>query len=82
MTADYSFTAYAIKLSGGKLEAAGEQSDTAPMGWVVAKGSPLAQALLKALEHLIQSGDYKTILSNWGLQDGAIANPEINGAIS
>jgi hypothetical protein len=27
-------------------------------------------------------GTYKTILEYWGLQDGAIDNPVINGAVS
>jgi polar amino acid transport system substrate-binding protein len=82
MTADYPVTVYAIKQSGGKLEAAGELFKTAPYGWAVPKGSPLAQALLKALEHVIATGDYKTILANWNVQDGAIDEPVINGAVN
>ncbi len=82
MTADYPVTVYAIKQSGGKLEAAGELFKTAPYGWAVPKGSPLAQALLKALEHVMQTGDYKTILANWNVQDGAIDKPVINGAVN
>ncbi len=82
MTADYPVTVYAIKQSGGKLEAAGELFKTAPYGWAIPKGSPLGQALLKALEHVVESGDYKTILANWNVQDGAIDKPVINGAIS
>ncbi len=82
MSADSPVTAYAIKVSGGKLESAGEVFDSAPYGWPVAKGSPLAQSLLQALEHLIDSGDYKTIASNWGLEAGMIDKPVINGAIS
>ena len=46
------------------------------------KGSPLGQSLLKALEHLIKSGDYKTIATNWGLESGLIDKPVINGAKS
>lgn len=82
MTADYPVTVYAIKQSNGKLEAAGELFKTAPYGWAVPKGSPLAQALLKALEHLQQTGDYKTILANWNVADGAIDKPVINGAVN
>jgi polar amino acid transport system substrate-binding protein len=81
MTADYPVTAYAIKSSGGKLEAAGEQFETAPYGWAVPKGSPLAQALLKALEHIMKAGDYKTVLNNWSVEKGAIEKPAINGAV-
>ena len=80
MSADSPVTAYAIKQSGGKIEAAGQIFDSAPYGWPVAKGSPLGQSLLKALQHLMQTGDYKTIATNWGVQSGMIDNPVINGA--
>ena len=54
----------------------------APYGWPVAKGSALAQSLRQALEHMIQTGQYQTILSKWGVESGAIAAPVINGAVS
>ena len=46
------------------------------------KGSPLAQSLQKALEHLIETGTYKQIATNWGVEKGMIDKPVINGAIS
>ena len=46
------------------------------------KGSPLGQSLLKALEHLMKTGDYKTIATNWGVQAGVIDKPVINGAVN
>ncbi len=82
MTSDYPVTVYAIKNSAGQLEAAGELFKTAPYGWVIPQRSPLGDALLKALEHVMQSGDYKTILANWQVENGAIEAPKINGAIS
>jgi polar amino acid transport system substrate-binding protein len=82
MSADSPVTAYAIKQSNGKLEAAGEIFESAPYGWPVKKGSPLAQSLQKALEHLIESGDYKTIATNWGVETGMIDKPVVNGATS
>jgi len=82
MSADSPVTAYAIKQSNGKLEPAGEIFDSAPYGWPVQKGSPLAQSLQKALEHLIETGTYKEIASNWGVESGMIDKPVINGAIS
>jgi polar amino acid transport system substrate-binding protein len=48
----------------------------------VKKDSPLAVSLQKALEHLIETGDYKTIASNWGVESGMIDKPVINGAVS
>jgi polar amino acid transport system substrate-binding protein len=82
MSADSPVTAYAIKQSNGKLEQAGEIFDSAPYGWPVAKGSPLAQSLQQALQHLIDTGAYKQIASNWGVEAGMIDKPVINGAIS
>lgn len=82
MSADSPVTLYAIKQSNGKLEQAGETFDSAPYGWPVKKGSPLAASLQKALEHLIETGDYKTIASNWGVEAGMIDKPVINGATS
>jgi polar amino acid transport system substrate-binding protein len=82
MSADSPVTAYAIKQSKGKLEAAGEIFDSAPYGWPVAKGSPLAASMQKALQHLIDTGDYKTIASNWGVESGLITKPAINGGTS
>jgi polar amino acid transport system substrate-binding protein len=38
--------------------------------------------LQQALDHLIQTGTYKTIASNWGVESGMIQQPVINGAIS
>jgi ABC-type amino acid transport substrate-binding protein/predicted Ser/Thr protein kinase len=81
MTADSPVTGFAIKLSAGELEPAGAVFDSAPYGWPVAKGSPLAQSLRKALEHLMQSGEYRTIATMWGVDKGMIDKPAINGAI-
>lgn len=82
MSADSPVTQYAIKQSNGRLEQAGELFDSAPYGWPVAKGSPLAQSLLQALQHLIDNGAYKQIATNWGLEEGLIDKPVINGAIN
>jgi polar amino acid transport system substrate-binding protein len=82
MSADSPVTLYAIKQSNGKLTQAGEIADAAPYGWPVAKGSPLAQSLTQALEHLIEKGTYKQIAANWGVEKGMIDKPVINGATS
>jgi polar amino acid transport system substrate-binding protein len=82
MSADSPVTLYAIKQSNGKLAQAGDVFDSAPYGWPVKKGSPLAASLQKALEHLIETGDYKTIATNWGVEAGLIDKPVINGATS
>lgn len=82
MSADSPVTAYAIKQSSGKIEAAGSVFDSAPYGWAVPKNSPLAKVLQTALNHLIKNGQYKTITENWGVQEGAITESVVNGAVS
>lgn len=82
MSADSPVTLYAIKQTNGKLVRAGQVFDAAPYGWPVQKGSPLAQSLLQALEHLIETGRYREIAANWGLEEGMIDKPAINGAVS
>lgn len=80
MSADSPVTGFAIKLSGGALVPAGEVFDSAPYGWPVAKGSKLAEPLLRALQHLISTGEYKTIATMWGVERGMVTEPALNGA--
>jgi ABC-type amino acid transport substrate-binding protein len=80
MAADSPVTGFAVKASNGKLAPAGEIFDTAPYGWPVAKGSGLAESLRAALEHLMQTGEYKSIATTWGVEKGMIDAPAINGA--
>jgi ABC-type amino acid transport substrate-binding protein/predicted Ser/Thr protein kinase len=80
MSADSPVTGFAIKTSGGALEAAGQVFDSAPYGWPVAKGSALAESLRLALEHLIETGEYRTIATMWGVEKGMIDQPSINAA--
>jgi len=82
MSADSPVTGFAIKGSNGALEPAGEIFDTAPYGFPVQKDSPLAESIRQALEHVISTGEYKTIATKWGVEKGMIAKPVINGAIS
>ncbi|MFD0362335.1 ABC transporter substrate-binding protein [Nocardia sp. GCM10030253] len=82
MSADSPVTAYAIKKSDGKIEAAGAVFDSAPYGWAIPKGSALGKALQAAVQHLIDNGKYLEITKNWGVQEGAITKSVINGAES
>jgi ABC-type amino acid transport substrate-binding protein/predicted Ser/Thr protein kinase len=81
MAADSPVTGFAVKLSGGALAPAGEVFDSAPYGWPVAKGSAVAESLRQALEHLMQTGEYRTIATMWGVEKGMIDKPVINGAV-
>nr|WP_232491307.1 ABC transporter substrate-binding protein [Mycobacterium dioxanotrophicus] len=80
MAADSPATAFAIKLSTGRLVAAGDVTDVAPYGWTVGKDSALSEPLLRALEHLMQTGEYRTIATKWGIESGMIDKPVIDGA--
>lgn len=80
MSADSPVTGFAIKLSRGELEAAGDVFDSASYGWPVAKGSKLAESLRQALNHLMETGEYRAIATMWGVEKGMITEPVINGA--
>lgn len=81
MSADSPVTGFAIKTSGGQLEAAGTVFDSAPYGWPVAKDSGLAEPLRQALQHLMETGEYRTIATIWGVEKGMVDKPSINGAV-
>jgi polar amino acid transport system substrate-binding protein len=80
--ADSPVVAYQIKQSKGQFKLVGKTYGFAPYGLAVPKNSGLAQPLLAALKELIANGKYKAILEKWGIQEGAISEPKINGAIS
>ncbi len=80
--ADSPVAAYQVKQSNGKFKLVGTPYGTAPYGIAVSKTSGLAPAVLAAMKKLIADGQYEAILKKWGVQDGAITNPKINGAIS
>ncbi len=72
MSADSPVTGFAIKLSRGDLVPAGDVFDSAPYGWPVRKGSELRESLRLALEHLMESGEYRAIATMWGVERGMI----------
>jgi polar amino acid transport system substrate-binding protein len=79
MLADSPVVAYAVKQSGGKIEAAGDIYDAAPYGYVVPKEQTgLADAIVAALKALDADGDYQKVLTQWGVQDGAISDFAVN----
>ena len=80
MAADSPVTGFAVKTSGGALEEAGDVTDPQPYGWPVVKGSALAESLRQALEHLMKTGEYRTIATMWGVEKGLIDESVINGA--
>jgi polar amino acid transport system substrate-binding protein len=82
-SADSPVAAYAVKQSNGAFELAGKSYEDAPYGIAVPKNDGrFAQAIQGALKDLISDGTYKQILDKWGISDGAITAPAINGATS
>lgn len=85
--ADSPVAAYQVKLSNGAFKLSGDPYGVAPYGIAIprpegaAPGSaPMSKPILDALNKLISTGAYMQILTNWGVQAGAITNPVINGA--
>jgi polar amino acid transport system substrate-binding protein len=79
MLADSPIVAYAVKQTNGQLELLGDIYDSAPYGYVVEKDqTDFAQALADAVKALIADGTYKTVLTKWGVEAGAIDNPAVN----
>jgi polar amino acid transport system substrate-binding protein len=80
--ADSPVAEYQVKLSSGKFKISGDQYGAAPYGIAFDKGSELVKPVQEALKALIADGTYGKILDTWGISDGAITDPVINGATS
>ncbi|MDQ1464286.1 MAG: polar amino acid transport system substrate-binding protein [Actinomycetota bacterium] len=74
---------YEAKQPGTKFEVAGKSYNDAPYGIAIPKDAgTLKDAVLAAVQAMIADGSYKQILDKWGIADGAIDKPVINGATS
>lgn len=80
--ADSPVAAYIVKQSGGQFQLDGQPYGTAPYGIALPKSSGLEEPVLQAVRALIRDGTYLTILRRWGVEQGAITDPKINGAIN
>lgn len=79
MLADSPVVAYAVKQSGGKLEALGDIYDAAPYGYVVPKDeTEFAEAIVEALKEIEKDGAYQAALEKWGVEQGAISDFAVN----
>ena len=79
---DSQIAGYIVKQSNGQFQQTGTAFEVAPYGIALPKGNGMAPAVLQAIKDLIANGTYKTILDKWGVSDGAITDPVINGATS
>ncbi|BFV57349.1 ABC transporter substrate-binding protein [Kitasatospora sp. CMC57] len=79
---DYPVAAYVAQQrdDGRTFQIAGAQLQPGPYGIALTKESTgLRDALLKALNRVIRSGEYDKILAKWNVTDGAVQNAVANG---
>lgn len=83
MVEDAPIALYETAHSGGLLQIAGDQIDKAPYGFALAKeDKPMDDAILRAMQDLIDDGEYAAILSHWGLTAGRVQAATLDGAIN
>jgi len=80
--ADSPVAAYQVKVSDGGFKLSGSSYANAPYGIAIPKNNGMAPPVLAAVQHLMANGTYMKILDKWGIERGAITNPQINGATS
>lgn len=79
MLADSPVCAYAVAQTDGALELVGEIYDAAPYGYVVNPDqTDLADALVAGLQAVMDDGTYESVLTEWGVEGGAISDPAVN----
>ena len=79
---DFPVAAYNAKTSGGgnDFEVVGEQIEAGPYGiGVRQEDTQLRDALQKAIQALIDSGDYTKVLEKWNVTQGAVKSATVNG---
>jgi polar amino acid transport system substrate-binding protein len=80
---DFPVAAYNAKTSGGgnDFEVVGEQIEAGPYGIGVRKqDTPIRDVLQKALQALVDNGEYAKVLEKWNVKQGAIDSITVNGA--
>ncbi|MEO5982673.1 MAG: ABC transporter substrate-binding protein [Pedococcus sp.] len=69
----------AVATTSDKLELLGDQYDSAPYGYVLPKDqTEFGQAIVEALKSIEADGTYKSILTKWKTQGGAISDFAVN----
>lgn len=79
--ADSPVAAWIVKESHGQFKLTGKPYNSAPYGIAMPKNSGLAEPVLQAVKAIMADGEYERILKKWGIEQGAITNPEINPAV-
>ena len=79
MLADSPIVAYAVKQTNGQLALLGDIYDSAPYGYAVGKDkTEFANVISEAVNAVIADGSYKTALSKWGVEAGAVTTSAVN----
>jgi polar amino acid transport system substrate-binding protein len=79
---DFPVAAYSAKTSGGgkDFEVVGEQLEAGPYGIGLRKeDTQLRDALQKAMQAIIDNGEYAKVLEKWNVKQGAVTTATVNG---
>lgn len=79
-SADLPVTGDAVAKLSDQLQVVGEVFDAAPYGFATQKDSDMTKAVQAALQSLIDDGTYLEILTNAGIESGALTEATINAA--
>ncbi|MBN9613581.1 MAG: ABC transporter substrate-binding protein [Actinobacteria bacterium] len=77
-SADSPVTGDAVKKLSDKLQLVGDLFDAAPYGFATQKDSEMTKAVQAALQSLMDDGTYLKILTNAGIESGALKSATIN----
>ena len=77
-SADLPVTGDAVAKLDGQLEVVGEVFDAAPYGFATQKGGEMTEAVQAALQSLMDDGTYLDILTEAGIESGALEEATIN----
>jgi polar amino acid transport system substrate-binding protein len=79
---DFPVAAYSAKTSGGgnDFEVVGAQLEAGPYGIGVRKAdTAIRDALQKAMQAIIDNGEYAKVLEKWNVKQGAVTTATVNG---
>jgi polar amino acid transport system substrate-binding protein len=76
--ADQPVADYQVKLESGKLKIGGTACSVSPYGVAMVKSTGLEQAVTDAIKYLIDNNYYTSILTQWGVQDGAVTSSAVS----